>query len=89
MAENIFGLTLNGWMPNTLTEDPVMWQRQEFNQLADYIVNLSVDRAETWENTLRLRLWTSLGMKRNKYVTLTAAPEAGHALRQAGSWKQW
>ena len=37
-----------GWSPNLEIGDPVIWQRREFNQVADHLANYTMDIKSDW-----------------------------------------
>ena len=51
MTTNLGRLLQSGRRPHELVGDPVLWQRRENNVIADYIVNHTMDRRESWNYT--------------------------------------
>ena len=48
MTRNLFNLVEGGWSPCTLSINPVIWQRREYNEIADFVVNFTMDHREDW-----------------------------------------
>jgi len=48
ITRNIFSMLSMDWSPPRVVGDPVVWQRREFNQMADYIVNHTMDEKRSW-----------------------------------------
>jgi len=51
MTNNLFRMLGDSWYPSYLASDPVLWHRQEYNRIADYIVNYTMEREEDWVHT--------------------------------------
>ena len=45
----MFQMISEGWSPFCLSSSPVVWQRREYNKIADYIVNNTMDRKTSWQ----------------------------------------
>ena len=48
VAGTLFQLLEGGWTPCEQSEDPVLWHRREFNRIADFAVNHTMDRKQDW-----------------------------------------
>ena len=48
ITSNLFSMLSMGWSPPRLVGDPVVWHRREFNKIADYIVNHTMDAKRSW-----------------------------------------
>ena len=64
MSSKLFSLLEAGWSMDEPTGDPVKWQRREYNQVADFLVNYTMDCQEDWFEDLRpegqqINLWSS------------------------------
>ena len=44
MTNWLFTMISCGWTPHDRIADPVQWQRREYNKIADFIVNVCMDR---------------------------------------------
>ncbi len=51
MTDRLFQIIDMGWSPNEATAEPVMWQRREYNKIADFIVNHTMDIGRDWQKT--------------------------------------
>ena len=48
MTRNLFQMISAGWSPYCLSASPVAWHRREYNKVADYIVNHTMEKREDW-----------------------------------------
>ena len=48
LLQNLGCILDEGWIPPRAWHDPVVWTRRERNQKADFLANLTMDRAATW-----------------------------------------
>ena len=46
MSGYLFQLLGRSWSPPTMIEDPVVWRKREYNKIADFIVNCTMDCRE-------------------------------------------
>lgn len=49
MTGRIFKMLGCGWRPNCLRADPVNWHRREHNEIADFIVNHTMECRKDWQ----------------------------------------
>ena len=48
ISNNLFELLEHGWKPAGSTDDPVRWHKRDFNKIADYLVNHTMDEGRSW-----------------------------------------
>ena len=48
IARRLFSMLDRGWGLSTCGADPVIWRRRDFNQIADYLVNHTMDMQHSW-----------------------------------------
>ena len=90
MTNRMFGMLRHGWCPNVLSADRVSWHRRERNEIADFIVNHTMERAEDWQLTLSAHFRDFNVQQANlqiSYAILTAERGLGLARLLDGLWK--
>ena len=50
MTRRVFEMLNLGWQVNEQCNDPVTWHRREYNQIADYLVNYTIDLGADWHH---------------------------------------
>ena len=53
MTADIFNIISIGWTPSSRHADPVVWHRREFNKIADFAVNYTMDLGLDWEHCFK------------------------------------
>ena len=48
ITENLAWMCCHGWFPPARWEDPVAWKRRHLNEIADYLVNFTMDSGTSW-----------------------------------------
>ena len=85
MASTLFDLLEAGLTPCEQSEDPVLWHRREFNKMADFAVNHTMDRKQGWNSTSIAPFAILPQWRQTMCATLMGAPEPIPALAQRGS----
>ena len=44
----------HGWSPHETVGDPVVWHRRDYNKIADYLANHTMDRQEDWSHVFAI-----------------------------------
>ena len=52
MSSRIFDILGAGWNLHLPTADPIIWHGRDFNKIADFLVNYTMDRREDWHQDL-------------------------------------
>ena len=50
MTRRLFQVLDAGWHVNAQCNDPVVWHRREYNRIADYLVNYTIDLGADWHH---------------------------------------
>ena len=60
MVSNLDAILDMTWLPRYNWHDPVIWRRREYNHVADYLANLTMDEGRSWINELAwpFEAWT-------------------------------
>ena len=53
---NLSAILAKGWRPPNIWSDPVMWHRREYNIIANYLANYTMDRKESWSEDFQMAL---------------------------------
>ena len=53
MTNNIYSLLEREWIPSCSTADPTIWHRREQNQIADFIVNYTMECGHDWRHAFQ------------------------------------
>ena len=48
ITRNLFAMLDRGWKPSRDIDDAIVWQPREFNKMADFLVNYTMDERKSW-----------------------------------------
>ena len=48
MTATLFNLFSEGWTSASRTADPVTWQKRDYNKVADFLANFTMDTGRSW-----------------------------------------
>ena len=53
MTSRLFDICIGDWSPMTQTSDPAIWHKREWNQIADFLVNLTMGSRQDWQHDFK------------------------------------
>ena len=67
VTNHLASLFEHGLLPNCRHLDPVIWRRREYNKKADYLVNYTMDRRQSWHQICKMPV-PKLSLKQANFI---------------------